>query len=69
MQRKFLEQVPVSYPLLTLKGEIPSFYRDIARYPAIFLIDRRGQLQPAPGPDQPFEKVAEAVDGLLSRAQ
>jgi peroxiredoxin len=62
LQRKFAEQVPVSYPLLTLKGELRSIYRDIARYPAIFLIDRRGQLQPAPGPDQPFENVAAAVD-------
>jgi peroxiredoxin len=68
LQRRFVEQVPVSYPLLTLKGEVPNFYRDIARYPAIFLIDRRGQLQPAPGPDQPFEKVAAAVDGLLDRS-
>jgi thiol-disulfide isomerase/thioredoxin len=66
LQRKFAEQVPVSYPLLTLKGEVPSIYRDIARYPAIFLIDRQGQLQPAPGPDQPFENVAAAVDGLLN---
>jgi peroxiredoxin len=66
LQRRFAEQVPVSYPLLTLKGEVPSIYRDIARYPAIFLIDRRGQLQPAPGPDQPFENVAAAVDSLLN---
>jgi len=66
LQRKFVEQVPVSYPLLTLQGEVPSFYRDIARCPAIFLIDRRGQLQPAPGPDQPFESVAAAVDGFLN---
>ena len=66
LQRKFVEKVPVSYPLLTLKGEVPSFYRDIARYPAIFLIDRRGQLQPAPAPDQPFENVAATVDGLLT---
>ena len=65
VQQKFLEQVPVSYPLLTLSGEVPNLYRDIARYPAIFLIDRKGQLQPAPGPDQSFEKVEAAVDGLL----
>jgi hypothetical protein len=66
VQKKFVEQVPVSYPLLTIRGNIPSFYRDIARYPAIFLIDRQGHLQPAPGPDQPFEKVAAAVDALLA---
>lgn len=66
LQRKFVEQVPVSYPLLTVSGKIPDLYRDIARYPAIFLIDRQGRLQPAPGPDQPFEKVQAAVDALLA---
>lgn len=66
VQTRYLRQVPVSYPLLTLAGEVPSLYRDIARYPAIFLIDRKGQLQPAPGPDQPFEKVEAAVDALLN---
>jgi thiol-disulfide isomerase/thioredoxin len=67
VQRKYVEKVPVTYPLLTRRGEVPNIYRDIARYPAIFLIDRQGRLQPAPGPDQPFEKVEEAVDALLSR--
>ena len=66
VQRKYVEQVPVTYPLLTLRGEVPNIYRDIARYPAIFLIDRQGRLQPAPGPDQPFERVEGAVDALLS---
>ena len=65
VQRKFLQRVPVTYPLLTLNGKVPDIYQDIARYPAIFLIDRRGRLQPAPGPDQPFEKVEAAVDALL----
>ena len=65
VQRKYLEQVPVSYPLLTISGEVPKLYRDIARYPAIFLIDRRGRLQPAPGPDRPFEELAAAVVALL----
>lgn len=64
-QQKFLKQVPVTYPLLTLSGQVPSLYRDIARYPAVFLVDRQGRLQPAPGPDQPFEKVQSAVDTLL----
>jgi hypothetical protein len=58
--------VPVSYPLLTQSGTVPSIYRDIARYPAIFLIDRKGRLEPAPSPDQPFEKVEAAVDELLN---
>lgn len=64
-QQKFLSQIPVSYPLLTLSGNVPNIYRDIARYPAIFLIDRQGRLQPAPGPDQPFENLQSAVDTLL----
>lgn len=66
VQQKYLQQVPVSYPLLTVKGTVPSLYRDIARYPAIFLIDRTGRLQPAPGPDQSFEKLKIAVEALLS---
>ena len=36
VQQKFLEKVPVSYPILTQNGNVPSFYRDIARYPAGF---------------------------------
>lgn len=67
VQQKYLRQVPVSYPLLTVKGTVPRLYRDIARYPAIFLIDRSGRLQPAPGPDQSFEKLEAAVEALLSR--
>ncbi len=66
VQKKFLRQIPVSYPLLTLSGQVPSLYRDIARYPALFLIDRSGRLQPAPTPDQPFEKVEATVDALLN---
>ena len=56
LQRKYAEQASVSYPLLTLSGEVPNLYRDIARYPAIFLIDRRGRLQPAPGPGPAFRE-------------
>jgi peroxiredoxin len=65
LQRRFRQMVPVTYPLLTMSGQVPNLYRDIARYPAIFLIDREGRLQPAPGPDQPFEEVQAAVDRLL----
>jgi thiol-disulfide isomerase/thioredoxin len=65
VQRKFVDRVPVTYPLLTLAGNVPSLYRDIARYPALFLVDRQGRLQPAPGPDQPFEKLEADVDALL----
>lgn len=66
VQKRFLEQVPVSYPLLTLSGQVPNLYRDIAQYPAIFLIDRQGRLQPAPAAGQPFEKVEAAVGALLA---
>lgn len=66
-QKKFLNEVSVSYPLLTLSGDVPSFYRDIARYPAMFLIDRRGRLQPVPAPGQPFEKIEASVDSALSQ--
>jgi hypothetical protein len=45
---------------------VPSFYRDIARYPAIFLVDRQGHLQTAPGPDEPFSKIEITVDTLLN---
>ncbi len=69
LQRKYLEEVPVKYPLLTVSEGVPSLYRDIARYPAIFLIDRQGRLQPAPGPDQPFEQIEAAVDALLKEAR
>jgi len=65
-QQNFLRQVPVIYPLLTLQGQVPAFYRDIARYPAIFLIDRRGHLQPAPPPSQPFSSIQSLVDSLLA---
>ncbi len=66
VQRKFVEQVSASYPFLTLSGQVPDLYRSIVSYPAVFLIDREGRLQPAPGPAQPFEKVAAAVDSLLN---
>ena len=65
LQREFRQIVPVTYPLLTTSGDVPNLYRDIARYPATFLIDRQGRLQPAPGPDHPFEELQAAVDRLL----
>jgi thiol-disulfide isomerase/thioredoxin len=65
LQRRYRQLVPVTYPLLTMSGQVPNLYRDIARYPATFLIDRQGRLQPAPGPDQPFEELQAAVDHLL----
>ena len=65
-QEKFLSQVPVSYPLLTMTNGVPNFYRDIARYPAIFLVDRQGHLQTAPGPGEPFSKLETRVDTFLN---
>lgn len=67
-QQKFVQQIPVSYPLLTVRGNVPDFYRDVVRLPSFILIDRAGRLQVAPGGDQPFEKVQAAVDTLLARA-
>lgn len=66
-QKQFLKAVNVSYPLLTLTGDVPSFYRDIARYPEVFLIDRAGRLQPAPDPGQPFANLEQSVEALLGR--
>ena len=67
-QQKYVQQVPVSYPLLTLQGNVPDFYRDVVRLPSFILIDRAGRLQVAPAGDQPFEKVQAAVDALLARS-
>ena len=64
-QQKFAEEVTVSYPLLTIDGDVPDLYSQTARYPANFLIDRNGRLQPAPSVDQPFENLEAAVDALL----
>ena len=42
LQQKFVqEQFSVSYPLLTINGNVPSLYRDIQRWPAFVLIDRK----------------------------
>ena len=69
-QRKFLKEgVSVSYPLLTVAGNVPEVYRATARFPANFLIDREGRLQPAPSTEQPFEKLEAAVDALLRVAR
>lgn len=65
-QKKFLKEVSVSYPLLALTRDVPSLYRDIARYPEIFLIDRKGRLQPAPGAGQAFQKLEADIDALLA---
>lgn len=63
-QKKFLQKVPVTYPLLTVSGDVPDIYREISRYPALFLINRSGQLEPAPSPEE-SEKLDAAIDTLL----
>ena len=65
-QLTFTEEVTVSYPLLTIQGEVPEIFSATARYPANFLIDREGNLRPAPSVDQPFANLEAAVDALLT---
>lgn len=64
-QRAFLLQVPVTYPLLLTTDGVPPFYREVAKYPATFLIDRHGKLQPSPTQSQGFEKLEEVVGSLI----
>ena len=68
-QKAFVSQVPVTYPLLTITPGVPAFYREIAKYPAIFLIDREGRLHPSPNESQGFGSVEKAVDSLLNRGE
>ncbi len=68
-QQAFLSDVSVTYPLLTITPGVPAFYRDIAKYPTIFLINRKGMLQTAPNESQGFERVEEVVGGLLSEGK
>jgi thiol-disulfide isomerase/thioredoxin len=65
LQRKFVQRVPVSYPLLTSGPGMPDFYKDVVRYPAFILIDRNGQLQVAPSPEEGFVKLQVAIEALL----
>lgn len=65
-QQKFVQQIPITYPLLTISGKVPSLYRNIVQYPATFLVDRKGRLQPAPAPGQPFENTQAVENPLLS---
>lgn len=68
-QKKFLASVPVIYPLLTLQGQVPGLYRDVAKYPAMFLIDRAGNLQPLPSAESGFDEIVKRVDGLLKSSR
>jgi peroxiredoxin len=69
VQRTVADRLSVTYPLLTINGAVPDIYRTTARYPANFLIDREGRLQPAPSTEQPFEKLEAAVNALLQGAR
>ena len=67
LQKDFFEnRISVSYPLLTLDGEVPEPFRTTARWPVNFLIDRHGNLQSAPSTDQPFEDLIEVVEKYLA---
>ena len=71
-QKRYLSKMPISYPMLTMGSGVPDFYRDIARFPASFLIDREGRLQPVPATEDPFVGIKSEVDQLLghdSRSQ
>jgi len=65
LQREFARKINVSYPLLTGEGQVPDMFRNIARYPSNFLIDRSGNLRRAPGTDEPFDNLVRVVGGLL----
>ncbi len=66
-QRPFVEELGISYPLLTTDGEIPDLFSTVARYPSNFLIDRKGELRRAPSTDEPFENLVQAVEDLLQQ--
>jgi len=66
LQRKFVkDEVPVTYPLLTTNGNVDSLYTNIQQWPALFLIDRQGQLQPVAQGGAHFAEVKSAVETLL----
>jgi peroxiredoxin len=67
LQRSFADEIGVSYPLLTAEGDIPDVFSTTARYPSNFLIDRKGELRPAPSTDEPFENLVQAVEELLQQ--
>ena len=54
----------MSYLLLMMTEGVPDFYR-VARYPALFLVDRDGQLQPLSESGESFTSIEATVDKLL----
>jgi peroxiredoxin len=69
VQRPFAQNLKVSYPLLTANGQVGDLYRNTAKYPATYLIDRKGRLQPAPATEEPFEQLEAAVNALLKEGR
>lgn len=67
-QKRYLSKVSLSYPMLTMGSGVPEFYRDIVRFPASFLIDREGRLQPIPATEDPFVGIKSEVDQLLEQS-
>lgn len=66
-QQAFVKNtLSVSYPLLTVGGDVPEIYRTTARYPANYLVDRNGRLTPAPSTERPFENLKARVEELLA---
>ena len=68
-QRAYLNQVPITYPLLITTPGVPVFYRDIAKYPTIFLIDRKGNLKSAPDQSSGIPEGGGSCGALLSRGK
>jgi len=64
-QKKSLEKIHVTYPLLTYQGEIPPLYRQVAAYPTTFLIDRQGRLQRGIEGERYFGEIEQATVSLL----
>lgn len=67
LQKDFFEnKLSVTYPLLTIEGDVPEPFRTTARWPVNFLVDREGNLQSAPSTDQPFEDLIAVVEKYLA---
>ena len=64
-QKRCLEKIPVSYPLLTYRGQIPRLYQRVISYPTTFFIDRHGYLQRGPQAPKVFSELEAAAITLL----
>jgi hypothetical protein len=66
LERLYGERKQQGFIIYGVSDEDVATERDIARYPAHFLIDRQGNLQPAPPSALSFEQIQSAVDTLLN---